>query len=335
VFDFKRDKSVWGGALFWSALVLSVDVLLGAGLVETVRSEQFETTPGIVTKSRIKPGRKGRTVSFEVQYTYTVNGQRYTGTKYHVQPDLVGNRYWFAAADANPVGTPVTVHYDPDDPATAYLATGFRSDVLLVIWCLTPFNLVVVGFAWAGWGYLTGRREFDPARWRCARETSGGWLVRPDPETRFIVRAFVCLLGITFAGFFVCLGYVMLFDFPPPWALPLSMWTVALAATVGFAARESRRALLHINELEGTIAFPHWGERVTVAREDVLGLALTTQTRWKDSNFVHGVALRWRDQFGEERSTPLAEYEEPADADALCAWLSERLQLPTAAQVAV
>ena len=334
--DFKRNRGAWGFALFWSAFVLIFDAFVVGGLIEAVRSEGFDTTPGVVTKSEIKRGRKGP-VKFDVAFVYTVNAQRYTGTEYHVQPQFVSTDYWFAARDANPVGAPVAVYYDPADPATACLAPGLRSDSLFLLWWLTPFNLVSVGFAWAGWGYLTGRRGFDPALRRCVRKTSDGWLVRPDPGTRFIVLAFVCLLAITFCGCFVCMGYVMIFDSPPPWALPLSMWAVVVAATVVFSGIESRRAWIHINELEDTITFRPARERVTVPRENILGLDITTEMRRTKSGpcEVHAVTLRWRDTFDQEQPTRLVEFTEAEDAVALVAWLSERWKLPTAAQVAV
>jgi hypothetical protein len=336
VIDFNRDNGMWGILAFVSAVVLMLDEMLGSGFVEAVRSERFVTTPGTVTKSEIGRGGRG-TVRFNVEYTYTVNGQQYTGTKYHVQPQLVGNRYWFAARDANPVGAPVTVHFDPDEPAAAYLVPGLRPDVLFILWVLAPFNLFAGWFAWAGWAHLTGRRAFDPALRRCVRAVPDGWRARPDPATRFLPSASAILLLLTFCGAFVVGTYVTIWDDQAPWALPLVMWAGALTAAVVVAARTSRRALLHINELEGALTFRHAGARATVTRENVRDLTLITEIRKEKSGTseVRVVTLRWRDKFAREQQTVLAEYQNADDALALIAWLTVQLDLLTAEQVAV
>src|SRR5262245_12299269 len=179
----KDKQEAWIIASIVSVFILLPDVLLASGPVKAVRSESFEQTPGVVTRSEIAAGHKG-SVDYEVEYIYTVNGQQYTSKEYHVQPQLLGNGYWRAAHDNNPVGKQVTVYFDPDDPGTAYLVPGLRSDMLLVYWCLMPFNLLVAGLWWNAWN--RSRRAFDPALRRCVRETPAGWLVRPDPTANFV-----------------------------------------------------------------------------------------------------------------------------------------------------
>jgi hypothetical protein len=331
VIDLKRERGAWGFALFWSAFMLFVDGMLGSGFVQAVRSECFATGPGVVTRSEIRQkGRRG--ASLILEYEYVVNGRPYTGTKYHVQPQFVGNEYWIAARDANPVGAAVTVHYDPDDPATAYQAPGLRPDALMLVWCLTPFNLVMLGLGWAAWGHLTGRREFDPSLRRCARPAPVGWLARPDPNTSFLISAFTFLLIVTFCGSFAWGLYVANVGLPPPWAVPLAAWALALPATALYATRASRRGVVHVNELEGAITFTHDEKRVTVPRERVTNIDAKAEARKAKSGLyeVQVVALRWRDEFDEPQATRLAEYRDSADAAALVAWLSERLNVPAA-----
>jgi len=336
VFDFKRDNGAWAFGVIWAGIFLLIDVFIARGLIEAARSEWFATTPGVVTKSDIKRGGRG-SVRFEVEYTYTVNGQQFTGTKYDMQPHFVGNAYFYAARDAHPVGTPVTVHYDPNDPATAYLAPGFRSDWLFVAWWLTPFNLVGIGFLWAGWWHLTKRRGFDPALRRCVRRTQDGWLARPDADTRWALSSFAVLLIVTFFGCFLCGAYVMTFDFPPPWWLPVLMWTFAIVVSVLAGRWDSRRWLLHLNELEGTVSFTHNHEPVTISLNVILGVDLITEIRKpKGSSYeVVVISLRWRDKFDQTQTTKLAEYADAGDAVALVAWLSGHLGRPAVAQLAV
>jgi hypothetical protein len=316
--------------------VLIGDAWGGSKLVEAALSERFETAPGIVTKSEIKPGHKG-SADFELEYAYAVNGQRYTGTEYHVQPQFVGNGYWHAAHNANPVGQPVIVYYNPDAPHVAVLVPGLRTDVLFLLWLATPFNLIMIGLSGAWVWHLRGCRAFDPLLRRCVRRTRAGWLVRPDPTSRFVVIALAMLFVVTFVGCFVCGAYMGAFDFPPPWWVPALMWSVALVAPVVIGLRESRRCLLHINEEKRALTFTANSERVTLPLEDVLGTDVKIETRKSNGveYAVSIVSLRWRDKFDQELTTPLAVYEEPADAAALVGWLSERLHLPSAAQGAV
>jgi hypothetical protein len=211
--DFKRDQAVPGLFLAVLVVVLGADIFLGRYFAEAIRSDSFDTTPGVVTKSEM--GRDSqRKPRFDVEYTYTVNGRQYTGTKYHVWPRLVGNKYWFAARDAHPVGTPVTVYFDPDDPTNAYLSPGLGPDALFIAWFLAPFNLIMVGAVWAAWCRRRRPRCFDPALRRCVSPTRDGWWCRPHPQNRFRVVAFVALLLIMFVGYFAVGAYVLLLDFP-------------------------------------------------------------------------------------------------------------------------
>jgi hypothetical protein len=331
VIDLQRNNGAWGALPFALLLIGAFDVIIGVGVREGVRSESFDTAPGVVTKSDTKPGHKG-SVDFKLEYTYAVNGQQFTGTKYHIQPQFVGNGYWYAARDAHPVGTPVTVHFDPDDPDTAYLVPGLRADILFIIWFLTPFNLILVALVWVAIWHGFRRRSFDPRLRRCVRLTPDGWRVTPSPENGFWPIAGIALFAITFAGCFVALAYVMIFDFPPPWVLPGLMWAVAVAGAVRCGIHYSRRECIRVNELERTITFLTDGQRPTVAREQILGIEVTPETRKaKGGDYeVFAVSLRWRPDTGAENSTRLAAYGKRADADALAGWLRKHLEMAPA-----
>jgi hypothetical protein len=341
VLNFKLDNIAWAFGVFWAVVILVVDVFTGHNLIEAVRSEWFDTTPGIVTKSEITRDGRGRP-TFEFEYTYTVNGQQFTGTKYDMQPHFVNNAYFYAAHDANPVGAPVTVHYDPGEPTTAYLAPGVRSDFLFSLWWMTPFNLVWIGFAWVAWWQFSGCRRFDSALRRCVRQTQDGWIVRPDANTRFLHIAFLGLFAIMFCGCFASAAYAMIFEFPPPWCLPLLMWTVALTAPVILGRWGSNHWLIYFNELEGMLRFRHNEEWVTLPRADVLGIDLKTETRMMKRDAYEPpvpyevviISLRWRDKSAKEQRTLLAEYASAEDAAALASWFTERLNLPSPTQVA-
>jgi hypothetical protein len=341
VIDFKHGDRVWALPFFVLVPMLLVDTLLAPVVVKAVRSEWFESAPGVVLKSELGrgPGTKGG-VDFDLQYEYTVNGRRYIGTEYLVQPHIVGNDYWRAAHSANPVGKVVTVYYDPANPDASCLVPGLRADVPVFVWGLLMFHLVVVGMWW-GWAEVQFRwRAFDPALRRCVRETPDGWSVRTDPTTRFIVIAFWVLLIVGFAGGILAVVSVLVLDsvinFRLPWVVPVALWVVVPALAWGIAAYGSREALIFINEREGTLEFAHDRQRVTIARADLLGIDTRTEKRKSGEEYeVTVISLCWRDKFDLEQTKWIAEYDEPADTTALVDWLSERLGLPNPARAAV
>jgi hypothetical protein len=326
VIDFKHYKAAWAGVIVASLAAIVIDVFYWGAASEAVRSESFPTTQGVITRSDIEPGHKGA-VDYEVEYRYTVNGVPYTATEYHVQPQFVHNGYWRAARDANPVGKAVTVYYDPDDPANAYLAPGVRSDLLLVAWWVVGLNLLALGLVLCALEYLLGRRAFDPSLRRCVRPTDDGWLVRPDHTSRFVVIAFVMLLVVFFVGCFLTLICGVALDSPPPWGVPVAMYVLAPVIAVRLGLYGSRDALLFVNDREGTVEFSYGSKRVTVLRER-LTLDIDTQEQ-KDSDGksfeVFRISLRWRDESGREQAAAITKYTDRRDADALVGWFRDTL----------
>jgi Protein of unknown function (DUF3592) len=334
VFDFiKRHPVLWLFVLAWSVGTLAFDFLDGRVIDEAVRSESFHTTPGVITRSDLGRGRDRD--PFDVEYKYTVNGRQYTGTRYEVRPQVPCDRHWRAVRDAHPVGTQVTVHFDPDDPQAAYLAPGLRPEMLFVVWWLTPLNLLMVGMLRGGLRGLRGRRAFDPARRRCVWRTRDGWAARPDPDATLPAAVCLVLFFITFWGSVALVAYLSAFEYPPPWWLPITMWVVGLTGAIVLGAYASWEALIRVNESEGTIGFAAgmW-KYATVARERVRGVGIETETRKEMRNEkefeyeVFLVTIRWQNNFDCEQVMKLADYENRADADALAGWLREKLGLP-------
>lgn len=333
--DFKRDPGLWVAVLLWCAVCLFVDSLVGTGMARAVRSESFEQAPGVVTKSEITGGHKGG-VDFDIEYTFVVNGQWFTGTEYHVQPQIVGNGYWRAASESLPVGTVVTVHFDPRNPSDAVLVPGFRADQLLAVWMLMPFNLVMVGMLYSvGWP-VRKRREFDPALTRCVRPTAAGWLVRVSPLNGVLPCTFFAFLGVSFVGFFVGIGAAFLFDGGAPLWFVIPLWVVGTSAAIWLGPRISHSEVLDINAHEGLITFPLLGGRRTVRFDQALGVDVVIEPRTKNrvqyDEFI--VRLRWRDDFDREQVTQLASYADRVNADALTGWLREHLGVPAAPPLA-
>ena len=333
MFDFKRNPGLWFFALFWSACTLVPDFLIGRVIVEAVRSAAFDTTPGVITRSDLC--RRRCEHPFDVEYTYTVNGRQYTGTKYEVGPQVRCDRYWRAVRDANPVGTPVTVHFDPDDPQQAYLAPGLRPEMLLMVWWLMPFNLLMIGMLWGGLRGLSGRRAFDPALRRCVWRTRDGWVARTDPDATLPAAVCLVLFFITFWGSVALATYLAMFEYPPPWWLSIMMWAAGLAGALALGAYASWEALIRVNEVEDTISFAAgmW-KYTTMARERIRGVGIETETRKEICNEkefeyeVFLVTIRWQNKFDCKEVTKLTDYENRADAEALAGWLREKTGLP-------
>ena len=329
MFNFKRFPIPLVFVLFWTAFMLFLDAKLGPGFIRAVRSADFPTAPGTVTKSEIA-WTKRRKPRLVLEYIYTVNGQEFVGTHYHVEPQLVGNPYWLAAHDAHPVGSAATVYFDPDDPGRAVLRPGFRADSLLLMLALTPFNLIMIGLWWARRWRLADRREFDPALARSVREVPGGWRVRPTIWSGFVQSTFLAFLLITFVGSWLGGAFLVLSSVPAGWWLPVMMWSVALTAAPAFGFYWSQRALIQLNEQEGTITLAGRWKRITLNREQVRGITITTEQRTQNNQpwDASVVTLHWRGDLDEEQSARLATFADPADANSFTVWLGERLGLP-------
>src|SRR5690349_2238928 len=103
-------------AIFWSALTLTADVFLMIAIQKQVATLNYSSTTGTITKSGVKSGasaKGGRTHSLDMGYTYSVKGQTFDGTNYR-STEMGSNDGWARKySSTHPVGTVVTVYYDP------------------------------------------------------------------------------------------------------------------------------------------------------------------------------------------------------------------------------
>ncbi len=110
--------------------------------------ETWLTTPGKVTDSRVashtsfRNGRQTTQINAQVKYEYQVMGQTYESDKLGFGNAGSGRKNANAKVAEYPVGSAVTVHYDPADPSKAVLETkayGFVTSLLVAAF------LIVVG----------------------------------------------------------------------------------------------------------------------------------------------------------------------------------------------
>ena len=98
---------------------------LGATLFYEARASlSWHTCEGIITHLEIKGGRRGRDPRAHIRYDYTVEGENYTGSRYHNRGNGVSKNERGKFAAAYPVGTVVTVYYSPSSPETSLLVHG-------------------------------------------------------------------------------------------------------------------------------------------------------------------------------------------------------------------
>jgi len=105
--------------------IACVGVAIGA--FRQVVSAYWPRADGIITVSE-RSGKRGGSY-WDLQYTYTVAGRKYTGTQYAYQPmDIQWETDLLSHMEAYPVGAAVVVYYKQSNPAEAVIRPGLRGD---------------------------------------------------------------------------------------------------------------------------------------------------------------------------------------------------------------
>jgi hypothetical protein len=131
-----NDIFLIGGLLF-----LSIGLAMLYRQIQALRwgrlSTHWPTTSGKVQSAGVQRYRgEGISYGVNVGYTYTVAGVQYHSRRleFGIQPET----WWHAAAreavSKYPIGSTVTVHYNPDNPKVAVLITGVSADSRLLGW---------------------------------------------------------------------------------------------------------------------------------------------------------------------------------------------------------
>src|SRR4051812_47775289 len=131
--------------LLWSSVTLAGDFLLVRSTLRQWRTIGYATVEGQVTKCEVQeePGDEGTSYEVAADYTYRVGGQQYTSDRVrHLSMWGRGSATRFE--QDHPPGSPVTIYYDPADPADAVLVPGVGGPELFQLLFLLPFNAVMV-----------------------------------------------------------------------------------------------------------------------------------------------------------------------------------------------
>lgn len=162
--------------LIWVLVTLVFDALIGYGVWQQCRAWTYTGTAGVVESSQVLANPDDDSQQLAVRYRYAVDGREFHGGRYRYGMFGTNDRSWHRVQSELPPGTPVTVYYDPADPAEATLTRGPQGMDLFLANFLVPFNLIAV--ALPAYALRRKRPGFDPTDPKVVRRTAGGWELR-------------------------------------------------------------------------------------------------------------------------------------------------------------
>ncbi|MEW6084662.1 MAG: DUF3592 domain-containing protein [Chloroflexota bacterium] len=126
-----------GGLLF-----LSIGLLMFYHQIQALRwgrrSTRWPTTAGTIHSTSIQDFMSAGDITYRLKigYHYTVNGVQYHSKRleFGIQPDFWRKAEAAQAVSKYPIGSTVTVYYDPDNPKVAVLTTGVSSSSRIFGW---------------------------------------------------------------------------------------------------------------------------------------------------------------------------------------------------------
>ena len=317
--------------LFWSALVLVFDSIVGYGIVNQIRACRFPSVIGVITHSETTTeyASHGDTTGVDIRYHYEVNGHAFEGTRYRYVAGSSSDSKW--AKDAVKYyfsGAEVPVFYNPKKPAESLLHPGIDGSDYMWFIFLTPFNMVMLAFWSMGIGFLRNKffrspngriktiRDGHFLRIRLPRYPGWAWGMAVTGIVAFIEAFLLAFIG---GGFH------------PKAGLGAAAIVIACASGIAVAVWEwwkthSGVSDLTIDERDGSIELPlTFGRktRVPISAADVAGVAVDTVSQNNSSTYVPTLVLR--DQ--KPSDGKLAEWFNKTDAENFATWLRTQLKI--------
>lgn len=120
---------------------VGLGLLIGGGITyrNAMATQSWPTADGVITFAEIYESRDedGTSYGLNVSYRYSVNDTPYIGTRISLADYSSSRSYAQGLLEQYNVDTPVTVFYDPEDPAKSVLETGANwvSYMLLAMGC--------------------------------------------------------------------------------------------------------------------------------------------------------------------------------------------------------
>ncbi|MBC7768539.1 MAG: DUF3592 domain-containing protein [Phycisphaerales bacterium] len=208
--------------LFWTALTLGGDFFAINAIRQQLRAEQFPSVTGVITQNEIEitPSSKGGSnYAARLHFAYSVDGRAYVGDRHRYGGYTASAEHAESLASRYPVGAPVIVYFNPDDPADAILSPGVDGADVFVLFFLLPFNVILFG--------------------AIAALARGG---RPIDDPSAPVSPFSAGLVALFVGWFLIVFAIAIFSgFDPGLPVALGAWGALGALTFGAAVYAKTR----------------------------------------------------------------------------------------------
>jgi hypothetical protein len=118
----------------WAFLGLTILLTWGVYRYYTTAqsTNNWPFVTGEVLEFDIRSRPADTSVFASIRYSYTVDGFRYTGSRFSVDNSETGVMQVARRLDAYPEGRSVTVYYDPENPSSAVLEPGISVNSLVV-----------------------------------------------------------------------------------------------------------------------------------------------------------------------------------------------------------
>ena len=304
-------------------------------LVRDARTVQYPFADGVITASEPRDLPLSKMNYWKLEYTYVVGGRTYAGTRYSFADDIKYHRDdLHRILAAFPVGARVAVAYDPDDPAEAALRPAQPGH--LFEWV----GMLLAGTAIAGLAAIAilfagiAPHEFDPDDERCVAHTREGLLVRLPAAFLFHP---VLTMGVLF-GLLVLVVFLRptVHDAYPWWAGFLFV-VCGPAIVITMLVLVRYPTLLVDEDRRRLVLTPGWPwAKVECAFPEVTDVCVTPRTETLRDGSTTALSYRvtvTHTVRGAHRDLMLCEYLNRDDADALAAWLRDRLGAGASAEL--
>jgi hypothetical protein len=237
-------KTIWVMILFgigWSAITLSFDVFNAVGIHRQLLTWHYQQTTGVVLTSKVTETEShdehGSTITYgvDIRYRYHVGGKTLESGRYRFAAGSSSDNWARTVVNEHPVGSKITVYYDPAQPQEAVLMQGVQPSDLFMTQFLFPFNMVMLG-CWAFGIRTLWRRLRPPAH-------PGRRIIERGSQTRLRGGYVGCIgAGLATAGLAAFIGiFVIAFGaggFHPTWEAIRISWTcIAIAGLAGIFLR--------------------------------------------------------------------------------------------------
>lgn len=311
--------------LLWSLGTLSADAAYIYNLVKQRASSAFPSVDGTIVESTIVENRDadGTTYTARLRYTYQVGGRDYTADRDRYYTVSAGRGAARRMVEAHPVGSKVTVYYNPEDPSDALLRPGIAAGDSFMLLFMLPFNIILLG-SWIFAANLLRRTDKTPGGLRII-DGETELRVRPAWSSPIFAAA-VAVCAVSVVLVFV-VGFFSGFDQPSAEAMAAAWAIVFAAAILAYATASSSRRDLALDRVRDLVFLPakvFGGAPAPVERSRFFAVDLVEQasTDSEGHNSMDYLAtLRWHGDDGQPAEAAVFPQSSKERGEQVAAWL--------------